>query len=151
MRKILIFILIVSFTSNCGYTPMYKNLKNLNFSVEIKNSSGNRDINNKIKNKLNSYEIKDIDKVYLIDFKTDYKKNIVSKDSTGAATEYKIILECIFIISNSEFNKELKYVETFNMQSFTDKLDEKDYEQSIQNSLTNIIVRKLILQLSQIK
>ena len=151
MRKILIFILIVSFTSNCGYTPMYKNLKNLNFSVEIKNSSGDRDINNKIKNKLNSYEIKDIDKVYLIDFKTDYKKNIVSKDSTGAATEYKIILECIFIISNSEFNKELKYVETFNMQSFTDKLDEKDYEQSIQNSLTNIIVRKLILQLSQIK
>ena len=95
MRKILIFILIVSFTSNCGYTPMYKNLKNLNFSVEIKNSSGDRDINNKIKNKLNSYEIKDIDKVYLIDFKTDYKKNIVSKIQLEHYW-YKIILECIY-------------------------------------------------------
>ena len=37
------------------------------------------------------------------------------------------------------------------MQSFSDKLEEQDYEESIQDSLTNIIVKKLILQLSQIK
>ena len=37
------------------------------------------------------------------------------------------------------------------MQSFNDKLEEQDYENSIQDSLTNIITRKLILRLSQVK
>ena len=37
------------------------------------------------------------------------------------------------------------------MQSMNDKLEQQDYEKNIQNSLTNIIIRKFILQLSQIK
>ena len=37
------------------------------------------------------------------------------------------------------------------MQSFSDKLEEQDYEENVKNSLTNIIARKLILQLSKLK
>ena len=37
------------------------------------------------------------------------------------------------------------------MESITDILEEQDYEKTIKNSLVNIIVRKLIIQLSQIK
>jgi hypothetical protein len=37
------------------------------------------------------------------------------------------------------------------MQSLSDKLEEQDYEENIQNSLANTIARKLILHLSQIQ
>ena len=37
------------------------------------------------------------------------------------------------------------------MKSFSDRLEEQDYEKNIQNSLVNIITRKLVMQLSQIK
>jgi hypothetical protein len=35
------------------------------------------------------------------------------------------------------------------MKSLGDRLKEQDYEKNIQNSLANLIVRKLILRLSQ--
>ena len=37
------------------------------------------------------------------------------------------------------------------MKSITDVLEEQDYEKTIKKSLVNIIVKKLIIQLSQIQ
>ena len=76
---------------------------------------------------------------------------IVAKDTAGAATEYKISVEVKFIVSSGEFKKEFQYKESFNMKSFSDRLEEQDYEKNIQTSLVNIISRKLILQISQIR
>ena len=147
----LIFFLIIFFNYGCGYTPLYKNLGNSNFSINIKEFSGERKINNKINSILNNYKNNNSNNIFDISFNSKYKKNIIAKDSTGAATEYKIIIELEFIINSETQKYQLKYDESFNMQSFTDKLEEKDYEDSIQNNLTNIITRKLILQLSQLK
>ena len=46
-------ILIIFFLNNCGFTPQYAGFKNLDFNIIVKNSSGDRDLNN--------------DAVYLID------------------------------------------------------------------------------------
>jgi len=149
-KKFLIIILsLILF--GCGYTPLYKNTKNLDFSISISDTIGNREVNNLIKSKLKSYTQSSNVKKFDIKIITDYQKNIIAKDTTGAASEYKIILKAIFQISTSQFNKEIKFEENFNMKSIDDKLEEKDYEQSIKNSLANIISRKLILQLSQVK
>ena len=75
----------------------------------------------------------------------------MAKDTTGAATEYKIIVETEFNIISKEFQKQIKITESFNMQSMRDKLEEQDYENNINDNLSNTISRKLILQLSQIK
>ena len=40
------------------------------------------------------------------------------------------------------------FQESFNMNSISDKLEEKDYEENIKSNLVNIITRKLILKLS---
>ena len=137
--------------SHCGYSPIYKDVNNTNFSISLDKINGNRNINNKIKSKLSGYVLNDANKYFKVNLNSDYKKNIVAKDTTGAATEYKIIIETTFYVSSENFQRELNYKESFNMQSFSDKLEEQDYEESIQDSLTNIIVKKLILQLSQIK
>ena len=91
------------------------------------------------------------EKKFNISFNSEYKKNIVAKDTTGAATEYKIIIETEFKILSANIEQQLKLVESFNMQKINYKLEEQDYEESIKNSLTNIITRKLILRLSQIQ
>ncbi len=137
--------------SHCGYSPIYKDVNNTNFSISLDKINGNRNINNKIKSKLSGYVLNDANKYFKVNLNSDYKKNIVAKDTTGAATEYKLIIETTFYVSSENFQRELNYKESFNMQSFSDKLEEQDYEESIQDSLTNIIVKKLILQLSQIK
>ena len=151
IKNILIIILPIFILSNCGYAPIYKNLENVNFSIDIIEFSGDRSINNKIKSRLKNYTLNEKDNKFAISFNSDYKKNIVAKDTTGAATEYKIIIETEFIILSSNEEQQLKLVESFNMQKINDKLEEQDYEESIKNSLTNIIARKLILRLSQIQ
>ena len=151
IKKILILILPIFLLTGCGYTPIYKNIKNVNFSIELEETTGDRIINNKIKSKLLSYTLENKDKNFIISFNSKYNKNIVAKDTTGAATEYKIIIETEFNISSPNMNKQITLVENFNMQKINDKLEEKDYEESIKNSLTNIITRKLILRLSQLK
>lgn len=135
----------------CGYVPMYKNLKNLDFKITVIDFSGDRKVNNIIKSRLNSYTENEKSKNYNIVINSNYKKIIIAKDTTGAATEYKLTVDAIFTVSSEKFEKQLKYTESFNLQSMSDKLEEQDYEKSIKNSLVNTITRKLILQLSQIQ
>ena len=151
INKKLILIIFPIFLISCGFSPVYKDLKNLDFSIVLKDVSGVRKINNIIRSKLNSYFIEDSSKNYYISLSSTYKKDIAAKDATGTATEYKLTVNAKFLITSENFNKELKYSESFNMQSISDKLEEQDYEENIQESLANIITRKLILQLSQIK
>jgi hypothetical protein len=130
---------------------MYKDFTDLNFSININETSGARKINNLIISNLKSYAKLEAAKKYNISIDTEYKKNVIAKDSTGAATEYKIIVSSSFKINSTNFNEEISFTESFNMQSMSNKLDEKDYEENIQNNLTNTITRKLILKLSQLE
>jgi len=153
-RKILFLIFIPIFIFSCGYQPMFKDLKNLNFVLKINNSSGNEKINRLIKSKLKGYSNQNDNenyKKYNVEFTSEYKKLIVAKDTTGSATEYKISIKSKFKITSGELKKEFEYIESFNMKSFSDRIDEQDYEKNIQDSLVNIITKKLIQQLSQIK
>ena len=43
----------------------------------------------------------------------------------------------------------LKYSESFNLQSITDKLEEKNYEKDLSSNSIKIITQKLILNLSR--
>lgn len=151
IKNILKIILPIFILSNCGYAPIYKNLDNVNFSIDIIEFTGDRSINNKIQSRLTNYTLYERERKFTISFNSNYKKNIVAKDTTGAATEYKIIIDTEFKILSSNKEQQLKLVESFNMQKIEDKLEEQDYEESIKNSLANIIARKLILRLSQIK
>ena len=113
--------------------------------------NGVREINNIIKNNLESYSLKNSKKEFNISIESKYFKNIVTKDTTGAATEYKIIIETTYNIENENYNDELRYSESINMQAMSNKLDEKKYEETLRANLIKITTQKLILQLSRIK
>jgi len=142
-----IFILFIS----CGYTPLYKGVKNINFSISISEINGDRAINNLIKSKLINYKSNDLKINYDLNIKTEYFKNIIAKDTTGAATEYKLIVKSTIKLNSLIDKKEFNFQESFNMKAMNDKLEEQDYEKNIKSNLVNIIIRKLILQLSRMR
>ena len=105
MFKKFIFLLFIS----CGYSPLYKDLSNVNFSIKLNEINGNRTINNLIKSKLNTYSSNDAEKNYDIDINTKYIKDIIAKDTTGAATEYKLTVNTSFKVSSSNYEKEFLF------------------------------------------
>ena len=151
IKKILRIFLFFFLVSGCGYSPMFMDFDNSNFAININETTGTRKINNLILSNLKSYTKRETENEFNISFNSDYIKNIIAKDSTGSATEYKIIINATFTIESSKYSGQMKFSESFNMQSMSNKLDENDYEENIQTNLTNTITRKLILRLSQLK
>ena len=151
IKKILKIFLFSILVGGCGYSPMFLDFDNSNLAININETTGTRKINNLILSNLKSYSKRETENKFNISFNTDYIKNIIAKDSTGSATEYKIIVDATFTIESSKYNGQMKFSESFNMQSMSNKLDENDYEENIQTNLTNTITRKLILRLTQLK
>ena len=148
IKKFFILIYVI-FLWGCGYQPIYQNLSNTDYNILIKEINGDRDINNLLVSKLKSYNSNNTNKNYEITINSIYNKEIVAKDTTGAASEYKIIVSVNFKIIGNKFNKDLNFTEDFNMKSLSDKLEENDYEKNIKSTLINSITRKLILELSK--
>ena len=150
-QKINTLILLAIFLVSCGYTPMYKNQKNLSFSISITESVGNRKINNLIKTRLKRYTLFEAEKKYEIKVNTEYDKVILAKDTTGAVTDYKLSINVTFDVKSDDLNKQLEYRENFNMKKLGDKIEELEYEKSIQNNLIGVITQKFIAQLALVK
>lgn len=151
--KIIIFLLSIIFSlNNCGYTPQYAKNKELNFSMDIANLSGDRDFNNSLKSKLNHYSIKKENQIrnFKIYINSDYEKNTSLKDSLGAATEYELKMTVNFNISYHDNQKEITFKETFNMKKMDDTFEERNYEKTIKNNFADIIKEKLIFYLMRL-
>ena len=152
-KKIFTFILLI-FLSSCGYEATYsvKNIKNYNFSISKLSFIGDREINLKIKQKLNNYtkEIKDIN--FILKITSTSEKIILAKDAAGDSTNFKIET----IVNIDVFNKEkLKsnfiITESFNYDNNSNKFELKNYEKEIKRNLADIITEKLIFKLANIK
>ena len=151
--KIIILLLSIIFSlNNCGYAPQYAKDKELNFSMEIANLSGDRDFNNSLKSKLNRYSIKKENQIrnFKIYINSDYEKNTSLKDSSGAATEYELKMTVNFNISYQDNQKEITFKETFNMKKMDDTFEERNYEKTIKNNFADIIKEKLIFYLMRL-
>ena len=152
-KKIFTFILLI-FLSSCGYEAIYsvKNIKNYDFSISKLGFIGDREINLKIKQKLNNYtqEIKDIN--FILKITSTSEKIILAKDAAGDSTNFKIET----IVNIDVFNKEkLKsnfiITESFNYDNNSNKFELKNYEKEIKRNLADIITEKLIFKLANIK
>jgi hypothetical protein len=149
--KILTIIFFSLLLNNCGYTPLYKNLSDTNFSISIVEISGDREVNNFIQTNLKKYSLTEKEVNFGLIIKTKSDKVIIAKDTTGAASDYKITINSDFDITSRDINRKITISESFNMKSFTDKSEENNYENNLKINLSEIIIQKLILKLSQLK
>ena len=145
IRKNILFIFLTFFLTSCGFTPVYLNNVNTNFSIEQVNYTGDRELNNFLKTNLNQYKNEKIDNKIYIKANSFYKKIILSKDSAGKVTNYQLEAEVIFKIK--PLNKEIKIVEKKIMNSMNDKFEESRYERTIKQNFAFSISKKLSSEL----
>ena len=151
LKKIFFILIILNILQGCGYSPMYSTKNQININIEEINLSGDWELNNYIKNNLERYSSESKTQKYKITINTNYNKSSITKDSTGKTTNYLFEIETDINLASTKINENFQYKEKFTMENFEDKLVEKNYETSNKKNIANLIVNKLILQLSLLK
>ena len=146
IKKNIIILFLIIFKTNCGFTPVYIQNNNANFSIEQINFTGDRELNNFLKINLNQYKNQKVDNKIYIEAVSTYKKIILSKNNAGEVTNYQLEAEVTFSIK--PINKEIKITEKRIIDSMNDKFEEARYERSIKQSFALSIANKLSSKLS---
>jgi hypothetical protein len=145
IRKNVIFLSLIFFLTNCGFTPVYLKNTNVNFSIEQVNLIGDRELNNFIKTNLNKLKNEKNDNKIYIEANSIYKKIVLSKDGAGEVTNYQLEAEVIFLIK--PLNKEIIIKEKKNMNSMNDKFEEARKERLVKQSFASSISSKLVSEI----
>ena len=148
MKKLLFKIFLLIFLNSCGFQPIYstKNLKQ--FSLNITSIEGEKEINNIITRNLRFYVNNLYNKQFNLAVKTDYEKNIITKNKQGKATDYELVIKANFEINSDENNYNVETIKKINVKSMDDFFQERQYEKAIKENLINIIIDELINKIS---
>ncbi len=151
MKKyIYIFIFIPFLLLGCDYSPIYSKKNDYNFKIEKIEFNGDAEINNLIDKKLKKYTKKISDKKFDIFTSSSYKKISQSKNLSGKTTNYLITIETNFKITKENKIKTLIFKEEFLIKNFSNKFEENNFEKIKKENSIDLIISKLIVQLSQI-
>ena len=152
-KKIFIFLLLI-FLSSCGYEAIHskKNISNYSFSIIKLNFNGDREVNLRIKAKLNNYTLIKRDKEFILNISSTSERVITVKDASGNATAYKnIITIAIDVLNNGKLKNSFAIVENFNYNNNSNNFDLKKFEREIKNNLSEVVADKIVLKLSNMQ
>ena len=145
--KNIILILFLFFLNNCGYTSVYKNQKSQDFQISIIEMKGDNEINNLIKNELKFYSNRNSNIKYNISINSNYQKIIISKNSAGVATDYKLIAETAISFDEEGKNNILNFNENINIKSNSNSYEQNNYEKNIKKNFASSISNKFIIKI----
>ena len=143
-KKIFILLTLFLFFLSCGYTPIFSK-KDVNFSIENIEFSGDIDVKRNISNALFSYKNKP-DKEKKISLVITNLKNttIGSKNSKGEAETYRIGIDANVKIILAENN----FIEkNFNKSSIYSVINRKSEQKLIENKLIENLSSEIALQI----
>ena len=124
---------------------------NLHFYIEKISQEGDDEINTLIRNKLKKYQDKGKKKKFSIANISNIQKSSQSKNKSGNTDQYLLSVEVEFLIKSESGEEKFIALEKFKMKNFENEFDEKRYETTIKNNLTELIVKNLIIQLSRMQ
>jgi hypothetical protein len=152
LKKITIVLLL--FLSSCGYKVMYsnENIIKYDFSISKLTFFGDRNVNIRIKTKLNKYTLVEKDNNFILEISSSTEKVTIAKDGAGDATSFKntIIINAQVQLEDNSV-KNLQIIQDFTYDNIENQFDLKKYEREIQNNLAETTTDKLIIKLSNIK
>jgi len=149
LKKIFTLILFLILTS-CGYEAIHsiKNSNNYNFSISELTFEGQRNVNLKIKEKLNNFTLVEKDKNFILKISSVSEKVVLAKDISGDPTSFKSTVTVnVEVVNKNNF----KVIEDFTYNNIENKFDLKKYEREIINNLAETATDKLIFKLSNIR
>ena len=148
LNKLLVLLVLLLFSSACGYTPIYSK-KDIHFNINNISSTGDKNITQKINEKLSNYKNKS-DKEKQINLVLNSEKNIIvaSRNNKGEAQSYKMTIK---VVMNATFenNKSIEriFLKTTNYNA-TERVSKlKDIENRLTSDLSAQIANEIILNL----
>ena len=154
MLKKTFTLVVFFFLSSCGYEAIHskKNSLNYNFSISELSFIGDRDINLKMKEKLNNYTLNKKNKNFTLKISSITGKTVLAKDTSGDPTSFKSTVTVnIEVLIQDNFKNNIRIVEYFNYNNISNKFDLKRYEREIKINLAETVTDKLIFKLSNIQ
>ena len=150
MRNYLIIISLIFFSS-CGYSPIFKNLNNSNFYIEIESITGEQIINEAIVNKLNTISNTQSSNKIFLEINTQYNKATISKDKKGNPSTFKLSTSSQIRIKYKSKLKNISISRTSSLQKSDDSFDMQIYERNIKESFGTDIINELLAELYSLK
>ena len=154
MLKKTFTLFLLLFLTSCGYQAIHskKNSINYDFSISELTFVGERDVNLKIKEKLNNYILNEKDKKFALRVSSASERLILAKNITGDPTSFKnTVIINVEVLVEGNLKNNLQIIESFNYNNNTNKFDLKKYEKEIKNNLAETVTDKLIFKLSNIQ
>ena len=142
MKKVIIILMFLLY--GCGYSSVYKNQKNNDILITIVDMQGDNILNNSLKNQLTIASNKKSINIFNISLITDYEKIIVSKNTAGLATDYKLQTTVDFNVTKNGINKKIKFSESLDIKNEGENFEQINYENSIKRNFAISIREKLI-------
>ena len=81
---------------------------------------------------------------------SDYDKDIISKDTAGVATNYKINTKINFVFNKNNEEYKINFEESFNVKNISNTYEQRNYEKTIIENFTKSAVERLIKKLISI-
>ena len=147
-KKFILLIFLFNITSQCGFSPIYLDKLNVNFSITSMELEGNNIINNFLKNNLSQYKNDKYDKKFQIKITTNYKKNILSKNKSAETTNYELLFETVFEIRSGNALKIISFSEKEIMENISDDFEEQKNERISMQNFASLASKKLATELS---
>ena len=145
--KNIILIFFLLFLNNCGYTSVYKNQKSQDFQINIIGMSGDDVINNLIKNELKFYSNRSSNNDYDISIDSQYRKIIVSKNTAGVATDFKVLVNTKISVNSNDKINVFNFNENINIKSNSNSFEQNNYERNIKKNFASSIRDKFIIKI----
>ena len=127
-KKSIIFFILILFTSSCGFKVVnYNDL--INFQINQINTTGNKFINYKLKNKLFKFTNNSKEKLVNIDFDTKKEKTIKERNIKNEITKYQLTISLdvkLYLVGQTE-------TINFKIQQSGDFGTAKQYSQTLDN------------------
>ena len=149
--KTTIWISILLFLTQCGYTALYKNNTNQNIKISSIEMIGDNQMNNLIKTELKNYFNTKSNNEYSLKIKTNYQKEVNTKDATGKPLEFRLELITNVNINFGGENIETIFIENFNITNSSDTFELRKYENTIKRNFAKLTKDKIILKLISLK
>ena len=144
-KHIIIYISLIFFLTNCGFSPIYIKNTDANFSIENVNYQGDRELNNFLKINLNQYKNEKSNRKILIEATSEYEKIILTKNTESEVTNYELVAKVTFLIKSN--NKKINITEKKIISSMDDKFEEARKERATKQNFARSISNKLISEL----
>ena len=145
-KKIFSFIIIIMLT-HCGFTPIYEGKNKLDYNITISESMGDKLINNLISNEIRKISDFNSSKKIILKVETNYSKIVISKNSKGSVSNYRIVMETNIQINYDSKIKDITFKDNQDITNISDIFEQKNYENTIKKNFAIAAAKNLNLTL----